>query len=365
MKFGKKYIWLIGLLCVCCARAEFNVENARQQEAEGWAGVPEILARIQPPVFPDTVVELTRFGGTGDGKTDKRPVFEQAIQTLAEKGGGTLTVSPGIYWVDGPIVMQSNIHIELQEDAVIRFSSNAASYLPAVKQRWEGAVCYNYSPLIRGHNLTNLALTGKGIIDGGAAEWSRSWKKKQESDKTVLRQMGNDKVPEEQRVFGNGFFDLDGDGNDDGYGDGEPHYLRPPLIQFYECENILFEDLTITGSPFWTVHPVFCKNVTGRHLTIKSDLPNDDGFDPDSCPDVLIEGCTIDTRDDAISIQSTRLEDFGTSNSYETPEQSWAIVQDMPLRKCKGFSHEGGAPPQGHRQRMGALRLFEGRKRNA
>ena len=119
---------------------EFDIKYARQQEAKGWAKVPEILARINPPSFPDNTVELTEFGGKGDAITDNRPFFEKAITTLAENGGGKLIVSPGTYWVDGPIVMKSNIHIEIKKNAIIRFSSDPASYTPLVKQRWEGVV---------------------------------------------------------------------------------------------------------------------------------------------------------------------------------------------------------------------------------
>jgi len=323
--------------------AEFNIEYARQQEANGWAKMPEILARINPPSFPDNIIELTEFGGKGDATTDNRSFFEKAIDALAEKGGGKLLVTPGTYWVDGPIVMKSNIHIEIQKNAIIRFSSTPASYTPLVKQRWEGTVCYNYSPFISGHNLTNIALTGEGIIDGAAGDWSRSWKKKQDDDKKVLRQMGHETIPDEHRVFGNGFLDLDGDGNDDGYGDGKPHYLRPSLIQFYECENILLEGLTITGSPFWTVHPVFCKNITGRNLTITSDgSPNDDGFDPESCEDVLIEGCNIDTRDDAISVKAGRDQD-----AWNRPPSPNIVVRNNTLISganafCIGSEMSGG-----------------------
>ncbi|HKK63142.1 MAG TPA: glycoside hydrolase family 28 protein, partial [Bacteroidales bacterium] len=325
------------------ADAEFNIEYARQQEAEGWTKMSEILARINPPSFPDNTVKLTEFGGKGDATTDNRPFFEKAITTLAEKGGGKLIVSPGTYWVDGPIVMKSNIHIEIQKNAIIRFSSDTASYTPLVKQRWEGTVCYNYSPFIRGHNLTNIALTGEGTIDGAGGDWSRSWKTKQDADKKILRQMGHETIPDEHRVFGNGFLDLDGDGNDDGYGDGKPHYLRPSLIQFYECDNILLEGLTITGSPFWTVHPVFCKNVTGRNLIITSDgSPNDDGFDPESCEGVLIEGCIIDTHDDAISVKAGRDQD-----AWNRPPSRNIVVRNNILTTganafCIGSEMSGG-----------------------
>ena len=325
-----------------CTAAEFDVEHAEKQEAQGWSKVPGILARITPPAFPDNTVKLTDFGGKGDGETDNRPAFEKAIDALAGKGGGRLVVPPGRYWIDGPIVLKSNIHIEIQKDATIQFSSSADSYLPLVKQRWEGTICYNYSPLIRGHNLENLALTGEGTIDANAAEWSRSWRKNQKPDKQVLRQMGNDRIPEIQRVFGNGFLDLDGDGKDDGYGDGTQHWLRPPLIQFYECSNILIEGLTIQNSPFWTVHPVFCKNITGRNLTIRGTTLNDDGFDPDSCEDVLIEHCDIRTHDDAISIKAGRDQD-----AWNRPPSKNIVIRHNTLSSsanalCIGSEMSGG-----------------------
>lgn len=321
----------------------FNAETAKQLEVEGWAKMPAILARINPPVFSDYTLKLTNFGGNGDGTTDNRLAFEKAIAALTERGGGRLVVSQGVYWVDGSIVLQNNIHIEIQKDATIRFSSNPESYLPAVKQRWEGIVCYNYSPLIGGHNLTNIALTGQGIIDGNAGEWSRSWREKQDPDKARLRQMGHDKIPDEQRVFGNGFLDLDGDEKDDGFGDGQPHFLRPSLIEFFESENILLEGLTITGSPFWTVHPVFSKNIIGRNLTItQSGTLNDDGFNPDSCEDVLIENCVIDTHDDAISIKAGRDQD-----AWDRPPSRNLIVRNNILSSganalCIGSEMSGG-----------------------
>ncbi len=325
-----------------CTATEFDIEYARKQEAEGWAAVQETLARIKIPSFPDNTVELSDFGGKGDGETDNRPAFEKAIAALARDGGGKLVVTPGIYWVDGPIVMASNIHIEIQRDATILFSNTADSYLPMVKQRWEGTVCYNYSPLIRGHNLENLALTGEGTIDGNAADWSRSWRKNQNPDKQVLRKMGNDNVPEIQRIFGNGILDLNSDGKDDGYGDGKQHWLRPPLIQFYESTNIFVEGLSIHNSPFWTVHPVFCKNVTARNLTIKGTTLNDDGFDPDSCEDVLIEYCDIRTHDDAISIKAGRDQD-----AWDRPPSKNMVIRHNILSStanalCIGSEMSGG-----------------------
>ncbi|MEM1359999.1 MAG: glycosyl hydrolase family 28 protein, partial [Bacteroidota bacterium] len=179
-------------------------------------------------------------------------------------------------------------------------------------------VAYNFSPFIYANGKHNIAITGKGTIDGGAAAWSQEWRTKQNADKDRLRQLGSDLLPDQQRVFGHGFLDLDGDGKDDGFGSGQLHYLRPSLIELYECQNILIEGVNLRGSCFWTTHPVFSKNVTIRNLTIFGGYLNDDGINPDSCEDVLIENCQIKTKDDAISIKAGRDQDAwsrqGTKN---------------------------------------------------
>ena len=284
----------------------FTEDYALRMEQEGWEEVPRILARIKPPTFPEAIFPVKDFGARGDSLADDRPAFLQAIEACSQSGGGTVVVSPGQYFIKGPLHLKDNVHIHLEEGSRIFFSQAPEDYLPVVKVRWEGTVCYNYSPLIYGYQLENIAITGKGMIDGAAKEWSMGWRKLQKPEKDRLRQMGNDTIPEEQRVFGNGFLDLNGDGQDDGFGDGQPHYLRPTLIELFECKNILLEDFTIKESPFWTVHPVFSKNITIRRLKVSGSVLNDDGVDPDSCEDVLIEGCEIQTRDDAISIKAGR-----------------------------------------------------------
>ena len=139
--------------------------------------------------------------------------------------------------------------------------------------------------------------------------------------------MGNDLIPEDQRVFGDGFLDLDGDGKDDGHGDGRSHYLRPTLIEFYNCEHILISDLTLKNSIFWNVHPVFCTNVTIRGLNIHGGYLNDDGINPDSCEDVLIEACSIETEDDAIAIKAGRDQD-----AWERPPSQNIIIRNCTLK---------------------------------
>ncbi len=336
------FLVLAGMPSCSLQSDEFNLKTAKKIEKKAWEKLPDILARIVEPDILDNRILLTDFGAKGDSLWDCLPAFRDAISRLAASGGGILVVPAGQYYIDGPIHLQSNINLHLEKDARIFFSNIPESYLPAVKVRWEGTVCYNYSPLIYGIGLKNVAFTGEGEIDGAAEGWSREWRKKQNPDKATLRQMGNDKVPEEQRVFANGFLDMDGDGMDDGFGDGEEHFLRPTLIEFYECENVLVEGLIIRNSPFWTVHPVFSKNVILRNLKIYGKTTNDDGIDPDSSEDLLIEGCEIRTHDDAISIKAGRDQD-----AWDRPGSRNIIVRNNNLYSgvnaiCVGSEMSGG-----------------------
>lgn len=305
--------WVLGLALVIGVQTgfgeeQFSVETARKAAEAGWARMDALLKEITTPEFPDHTCLINEFGGVGDGQADNRQAIADAINAVSKKGG-RITFPEGDYFVDGPILLKSNVELHLEKGARIFFSDKAESYLPAVKVRWEGTICYNYSPLIYGVGLTNIAITGEGVIDGNAVTWSKAWRRKQKPDKAVLRQMGNDTIPEEQRVFGNGFLDLNNDGKDDGHGDGKPHWLRPSLFEVHDCENVLLEGVTFKDSPFWTVHPVFSKNIIIRNLAVLGSVLNDDGVDPDSCENVLIEGCTIKTRDDAIALKAGRDQD--------------------------------------------------------
>ena len=157
--------------------------------------------------------------------------------------------------------------------------------------RWEGTECYNYSPLVYAHGKDDLAITGSGTLDGQSEGAWATWKKKQKPDKIVLRQAGNDLTPVEERTFGPG------------------HFLRPSMIQFMNCKNILVEGVTIIDAPFWVIHPTYCRNVTVRKVTVDSWNTNNDGCDPESCKDVLIEDCTFNCGDDSIALKAGRDQD--------------------------------------------------------
>src|SRR6185312_5984635 len=162
--------------------------------------------------------------------------------------------------------------------------------LPLVLTRFEGTELMNYSPFLYALDETNVGITGAGTLDGqaNAQNWW-SWRTNQAAARTRLIQMADAGVAPEKRVFGDG-----------------PSKLRVSFIEPYRCRNVLIEGVTIVNSPMWEVHPVLSQNVTVRGLTINSHGPNNDGCNPESCRDVLIERCVFDTGDDCIAIKSGR-----------------------------------------------------------
>jgi len=261
------------------------------QKAEGddpWLKAEEIVRQILLPEIPDRIFSLSSNGGVGDGITDNKPVFDRIIEKCAESGGGTILVEPGNYLVNGPIRLKSNMNLHLEEGARLQFGGDPAFYLPMVLTSWEGTRCYNYSPFIYVIRASNVSITGKGEIDGEASgTWNR-WKQLQDPDKKLIRLMNNEAVPLVERRFGEG------------------HFLRPHLVQFYECENILVEDVKISDSPFWCLHFVYSKNITVRGLTYDAYNYNNDGIDPESSENILIENVLFGNGDDNIAIKAGR-----------------------------------------------------------
>jgi len=261
--------------------------------APGWETVPGILARIHAPQFPARDFPITDFGAKGDGTTDCTAAIAQAIAACHAAGGGRVVVAGGTF-LAGAVHLQSNVNLHIAEGATLRFSPDPAKFLPVVRARFEGTECLNYSPLIYAFEQENLAVTGQGTLDGSATAqtwWALGRTRAANgvaaiSSGRLLTEMGEKGVPVEQRIFGAG------------------HGLRPNFIVPYRCRNILIEDVHIVNSPMWEINPVLCTNVTVRGVNISSHGPNNDGCDPDSCRDVLIENCVFDTGDDCIAIKS-------------------------------------------------------------
>lgn len=268
-----------------------------------WAQVPVILSRIKAPSFPNRTLIITDapYNAIADGSTDARQAIQNAIIDVSRFGGGTVSIPRGEYYVDGPLNLENNVNLHLQEGSELLFSSNYESYLPQVLSRYEGTDVYNFSPLIYAYQKKNIAITGKGTLNGQAENSWSTWvdKASQEDLKRVpgsvkgewekvVRDMNNDNVPLFKRRF-------DRAGN-----------LRTAFILFYDSENILLEGVNIIDSPFWVNHFYMSKNITVRNMTMNSLNKNNDGIDIESSQDVYIHNVDFATGDDCISIKSGR-----------------------------------------------------------
>ena len=257
-------------------------------EASRIAKRDAILLEIKPPAIPTQTVSLLSFGAKGDSITDCKPAFDKAMKSAAQHHGLKIVLPAGVYFINGPIHLVSNVCIELQKGARLKFTSDPARYLPMVFTSWEGTLLYNYSPFIYGYQLENISITGEGTIDGNASTTFNTWKNKQEKAQMTSRDMNHNATPLKERIF------------------GANHFLRPQLIQLFECKNILIEGVKITNSPFWCVHLLKSENITVRRVRYDAKNINNDGIDPEYSRNILIEDVDFDNGDDNVAIKAGR-----------------------------------------------------------
>ena len=269
------------------------------------AKVDAIVNRIQLPVIPSYQINVLKLGAKGDSVTNNKAVFDKAMALCKKNKGGTIIVPKGIYKINGPIHFVSNVNLKIEKGAKIKFSDNPQDYLPMVLTSWEGTMLYNYSPLIYGYECSNIAITGEGTIDGEGGKLWKSFKAKEGAGKNLSRDMNHNDIPLKDRKFGEG------------------HFLRPQMIQFFNCRNILVENIRIENSPFWCLHLLKSESITVRGVRYKSLNYNNDGIDPEYAKDVLIENVTFDNGDDNVAIKAGR-DHEGRANSA-TPSENIVI----------------------------------------
>lgn len=299
LKMKKKH--LTSILLIACL---LNSILALSQSIDPWIESTKIISQITIPEFRNENFNIIDYGAIGDGITDCTMSIKRAIEDCNRNGGGRVVIPKGEFFT-GPIYIKSNVNLHLEKNATLLFSTDPRDYLPLVLTRWEGVDVMNYSCLISAFGEKNIAITGQGTLDGQAASsnwwpWKGrkvyGWKENtpnqtDKSNRPALFDMVEKDIPVLNRKFGEG------------------HYLRPQFIQPYNCENILIEGVTILRSPMWVIHPVLCTNLTIKGVKVKSDGPNTDGCDPESCKNVLIKDCYFKTGDDCIALKSGRNRD--------------------------------------------------------
>lgn len=265
---------------------------------------------MPPVIYPDfsetKKFQITGFGAEQADQEKTSQAIAAAIDKANQSGGGTVIIPEG-EWLTGKIHLKSNVNLHLEKGAVLIFSGNPDDYLPAVHSTWEGMECYNYSPLIYAYACKNVAITGEGELKAKMDIW-KEWFARPDAHMNSLKKLyylavENSPVEERQMV-------------------NDTAHFRPQFIQFNRCENILMEGVTVTNSPFWTIHPYLSKNVVIRNIKVFAHGHNNDGIDPEMSQNVLIENCFLDQGDDAISIKSGRNQDAWRLN---TPSKNIVI----------------------------------------
>ncbi|MEW6022132.1 MAG: glycoside hydrolase family 28 protein [Pseudomonadota bacterium] len=320
--------------------------------------------------------EMGQVSTPAPGAPDCYAAIAAAIAACSAAGGGRVVIPAGNWLVKGPIVLKSNVNVHLARNAHVYFSNDPDDFArygeydcgangKLVISRWQSNDCLNYSPMVYAYGQTNIALTGEdwtSIIDGqggvpqanGDAWWD--WKGKRKagprqhqaqnlvnplnpksireiaprlSDAQVALMEGRDDkwrtdeaylptlseagVPAARRIFGRG------------------HWLRPCMVEFIGCSNVLLQGYQLNQSPFWQHHPVNCSKLEIRQVLMESLGPNSDGFDPEACNTVLVEGCTFNSGDDCIAIKAGKNLDTG-----------FGPTQNVVIQNCVMNSGHGG-----------------------
>lgn len=259
--------------------------------ADEWALARKIEQQIYEPEFLAADYRVTDYGAVPDGRTDALPAILQAMTDCSRNGGGRVVLPAGKYFCKGTVRMMSNCNLHFEDGAELIFSTDEKDYLPCVLTRWEGTEVFNYSPMIYAYNVMNIAITGKGVINGQGKANFETWKASQKPDQREIRRMGVEQLPVYQRVFGEG------------------HLLRPAMLELFACNTILIEDVKLVDGTFWSFHLIGCSNAVVRGISVDCTNLNSDGVDPESSRNVIIEGCHFHTGDDGIAVKSGRDQD--------------------------------------------------------
>ena len=299
--------------------------------AAGWDDneYKRIEQSIQLPKIAERQFLITSFGAkTTATAAPTQKAINRVISLVSKKGGGKVIIPKGT-WNTGAIELKSHVNLVLEEGATLHFAFEPKLY-PLVRTSWEGLACWNYSPCIYAYKATDIAITGKGTIDGGGNndtfwQWNGSprfgykegvTKESQKlGSRSKLLKMAEDGVPFDERKFGMG------------YG------LRPQLVNMVHCERILIKDVKMINSPFWVIHPLLSKNITVDGVYVWNEGPNGDGCDPEACENVLIQNCVFHTGDDCIAIKSGRNND---GRLWNQPSKN------IIIRNCKMEDGHGG-----------------------
>ncbi|MEI9945741.1 MAG: glycoside hydrolase family 28 protein [Chitinophagaceae bacterium] len=303
----------------------------------------EKLPVIQQTQFRKDTISIVKIGAVPDGNTLNTKNINNAIDACNKKGGGVVLIPPGL-WLTGPLVLKSNVNLHLVAGATLLFTKDFDEY-PLVKGNWEGLPQMRNQSPVSATNATNIAITGKGIIDGNGDAWRMV--KKDKLNETQWKKLvasggllSDDKktwYPSEKTFKGAQLTNAGAISaeKDAAFYNSVKDFLRPNLVLLTACKKILLEGVTFQNSPAWCLHPLMCENLTVRNISVKNPwyAQNGDGIDAESCKNVLIENSVFDVGDDALCMKSGR--------DAEGRKRGMPI-ENVIIRGCTVYAAHGG-----------------------
>jgi polygalacturonase len=301
--------------------------------------LPVIIA----PKFKKDTTSIAKFGAVSDGNTLNTKSINAAIEAVNKKGGGVVMVPAGL-WLTGPVVLKSNVNLYLATGSTLLFTKDFDQY-PLVQANWEGLPQMRNQSPISATGASNIAITGKGIIDGNGDAWRMVKKDKlTESQWKKLLNSGG-LLSEDKKTWYPTAKTLEGakmqnpgaiaPNKDAAFYNSIKDFLRPNLLLLTNCKYILLDGPTFQNSPAWCLHPLMSEHLTVRNILVKNPwyAQNGDGIDVESCKNVLIENSVFDVGDDALCMKSGRDEE-GRKRAMPT--------ENVIIRGCTVYASHGG-----------------------
>lgn len=302
---------ILGVLCACQSTSTEQHNDTYIEDL--YEALPFDMPVVQRPSFPDYQVDIRDFGAKADGETLNTEAINNAIKAVSEKGGGKVVIPEGL-WLTGPVVLQNNVNLHVEKNALVLFSGDADLY-PLVRTSFEGLDMLRCQSPISAMNAENIAITGHGVLDGSGDSW-RPVKRNKMTDgqwKSLLKSGGvvdeSGKVwypnegalkasiltgSKEKREISNSEWE------------GMKRWLRPVLLSIVRSKRVLLEGVTFRNSPSWCLHPLSCEDLTLNGVKVFNPWysQNGDALDVESCKNVVVTNSLFDAGDDAICIKS-------------------------------------------------------------
>jgi len=330
----------IGTVLMFTVGTSVFAQSSNGVQAYSWSNLP----RVSQPVFKQDTFNIIKYGAKADGITLNTASINAAITACSTKGGGVVLIPQGL-WLTGPIILKNNVNLHVSRAALLQFTADKDQY-KLVAGNYEGHPSPRNQSPIYGENLTNIAITGQGIIDGNGGVWRAIGKERlSESEWKLLVASGgivseNGKTwyPSESYVKGlndkNAIYLKQGKP----LSDYEPmkDFFRPNLLVLNNCKKVLLQNATFQNSPAWCLHTLLCEDLTLQNVHVRNpwNAQNGDGIDVESCRNVLIEGSTFDCGDDGICVKSGRDEE---GRKRGKPTENMVVRNNVVYRAHGGF----------------------------